>query len=190
MAHAGYGLSLTTLKDGSVLESGDSAFAQRYSPTTGRWTEAGTQSAPRLFASAVRLAGGQVMVAGGISGDANGSVNGSTVTTTDIYDPSTNSWGAAAALRSPTAGAAAALLPGGGVLLAGGGVGHDRTSARTDTEIWNVAGLENAPVGGTLTPYNLSGSSDPSPWWFVGAGAAALLLLIGLFAIRRRQVAP
>lgn len=123
-----YGHTATPLDDGArVLVAGGIspatgayvAPAEVYDMDSGQWSPAGSLRAPRAFHTATLL-DGRVLVAGG-----EGGAPGKTVfpTTTELYDPVKNGWGAGG-----TAGGrdhAAAALAGDAVLVAGGDAGGD-----------------------------------------------------------------
>jgi N-acetylneuraminic acid mutarotase len=114
--------SATLLADGRVLVTGgvDASGVlnapEVYDPTADSWTSAGTMSSPRVFHSAALLPNGQVLIAGGQAGvQAQAGALGSA----ERYDPSTNSWSAAATMQQAASSTGAVLLASGKVLLAG-----------------------------------------------------------------------
>ena len=88
--------------------------AELYDPTAGTWSPGGTMPAGGRLASAVRLANGQVLFAGGYD------VSGAAQATASLYDPVANTWAPATPMNVPHAGQAMALLQTGKVLVAGG----------------------------------------------------------------------
>ena len=110
------------LDDGSVLvigghlalaDDGPAASAERYDPATDTWSPAGSMALGRYRATAVRLADGTVLVAGGSS--PSGPTN-----TADRYDPSANAWAPTLPMAAARAGQAAVLLEDASVLVVGG----------------------------------------------------------------------
>ncbi len=104
-------------KPGAVLRS-----AEIYDPATGNWTATGSLVTPRVVHSATLMNNGKVLVTGGGREEYpfdhhNG------VDKTEMYDPATGQWSAAANLNVPRFGHAATLLSNGGVLVSGGGDG-------------------------------------------------------------------
>ncbi|GJG96849.1 kelch repeat-containing protein [Cupriavidus pauculus] len=113
----------TTLADGSVLVLGDATSAAaprayRYDPTTLTWTASSMISA-RSIPTVTRLADGRVLVSGGTLV----SSGGVRTTSTEIYDPATNTWIAGAPMAAGRAAAQAVVLADGSVLMLGGSVG-------------------------------------------------------------------
>ncbi len=90
-----------------------------YSPSTGKWTAGPTLAAPLIGHAAVLLKSGKVLILGGFSLDAT-----STPVTSRaclLFDPKTNSLGAAPSLPYPSALHSAVPLPDGTILVAGAG---------------------------------------------------------------------
>jgi hypothetical protein len=104
--------------------------AERWSPSTGKWSPAGAMATTRALHVAVRLLDGRVLVAGGEEG------NGAPLTSAEIYDPAKNTWQATADLAGAHDSATAVLLPDGRVLVAGGFDGDVTTSS---TELFDPA---------------------------------------------------
>ena len=115
----------TLLPDGDVLVTqGAPAFAERYHPATGRWSNASTGLAAcistmecRMFSTATLLPTGNVLVAGGLVGLYS---NPQTTPGAILYHPDTNTWTSTGNMTTGRENQTATLLPGGQVLMAGG----------------------------------------------------------------------
>jgi hypothetical protein len=115
----------TLLPDGDVLlTQGTPAFAERYHPATGRWSNASTGLAAcistmecRMFSTATLLPTGNVLVAGGLVGLVS---NPQTTPSAILYHPDTNTWTSTGNMTTGRENQTATLLPGGQVLMAGG----------------------------------------------------------------------
>ena len=119
------------LADGRVLVTGDSPSVYRsidgfgaingtaeiYDPETGKWTPTADLSRPRTGHTLTLLPDGRVLAAGGE--DPTGS-DYLVYSTTEIFDPATNSWSPGPDLSEPRGDHTATLLPDGRVLLIGG----------------------------------------------------------------------
>ena len=113
----------TLLPDRNVLITGGTdgrgtvlASAEVYKPATNRWTAARSMATARFDHTATLLPSGKVLVAGGLVGpEPFGSL-----ATTEIYDPATDSWSAAAPMILSRARHTATLLSDGRVLVVGG----------------------------------------------------------------------
>lgn len=126
----------TLLNDGTVLFAGGAGFGTNcphpfdssfiYTPATDTWIQVGSMSEPRFDMSAVKLADGRVLIAGGDAALPVGAActpgQGGLQSTwrVDIYDPVSKSYTAEPTMLSPRESAVAALLPNGKVLIAGG----------------------------------------------------------------------
>ena len=82
----------------------------------GSFAATGQMSTPRAFHSATLLANGKVLIAGGVSGLAQGA----TLTTAELYDPASATFTLTGSMAAPRAGHTATLLPNATVLLVGG----------------------------------------------------------------------
>jgi N-acetylneuraminic acid mutarotase/sugar lactone lactonase YvrE len=93
------------------------ADAELYDAITNRWSSAGSLATARGDHTATLLNNGKVLVAGG-----NDSVTGASyaLPTAELYDPTTNTWSAAASMATPRQEHTATLLINGKVLVAGG----------------------------------------------------------------------
>ena len=113
------------LADGRVLVTGHKRFDFRattgrvdiYDPETGTWTAAGELSQPSDGHSLTLLPDGRVLAAGGENPVVRSS---SYYSTTEIFDPATNSWSPGPRLTEPRTNHSATLLRDGRVLLVGG----------------------------------------------------------------------
>jgi hypothetical protein len=132
------------LADGRVLAvggripSGPITNAEIYDPASGRWAAVPNMSTPRERPTATTLSDGRVLVAGGVIRD------GPTLyatASTEIYDPRTNGWTAAASMRVARADHTATLLLDGKVFVAGnGGDAADSTEVYDPaTNAWSAA---------------------------------------------------
>jgi N-acetylneuraminic acid mutarotase len=113
----------TLLQNGTVLVTGGTdgrdkalASAELYDPRTNRWKSAGTMATTRLDHTATLLRNGKVLVVGGL----DASFPSTTLASTELYDPNTNRWSAAASMSSGRARHTATGLPDGRVLVVGG----------------------------------------------------------------------
>ena len=102
--------------------SGDSPDSETYDPVTGVWTLTGPMSVQRMSHTLTLLPDGRVLAAGGE--DPKGS-DYFLYSSTEIFDPETNTWSAGPELSQPRANHSATLMPDGRVLLAGG-ISQDR----------------------------------------------------------------
>ncbi len=108
----------TLLANGKVLVVGGAAGAELYDPEENTWSQAPEMMIVRDYPTATLLPNGNVLVTGG----SNGILNGVVYASTELYDPSTNSWSQAGDLTKARVYHTATLLPSGKVLLTGGGL--------------------------------------------------------------------
>ena len=119
--------SATLLPDGRVLVAGgvSGAFgsgpalrgAELYDPRTGRWRTTGRMSEARAVQTATLLPDGDVLVAGGESGQSDSS---SVLASAELYHARTGAWTLAGHMAVPRYNQTATLLRDGRVLVAGG----------------------------------------------------------------------
>jgi Kelch motif/Galactose oxidase, central domain len=109
----------TILLDGSVLVAGGGGSCELYDPGSGTWSATGATPDREPGQTATLLPDGKVLVAGG----SNGSLTGHTgsLTSAELYDPSTGSWTPTGSMHETHYASTATLLPNGLVLVAGGG---------------------------------------------------------------------
>ena len=93
--------------------------AELYNPATGQWTYTGSTLVPRESATAIRLADGRVLLAGGYNGG-GGACTDTDPVDTEIYDPSTGQWSFAGNLPHGWLNGAMVLLQDGRVLMVDG----------------------------------------------------------------------
>ena len=132
--------------------------AELYNPATGQWTYTGSALIPREGASAIRLADGRVLLAGGYNGGS--ACSDTDPADTEIYDPSTGQWSFAGNLPHGWLNGAMVLLPDHRVLLVDGwqyGSGNFAEAVIFDpaTNQWSEAAAPSLPRSGaaaTLLP--------------------------------------
>lgn len=111
------------LQDGRVLAAcGDAkaaggGSAELYDPVSETWTMTAPMSTPRAGHTVTLLSDGRVLVAGGLE---HGALRPATLSSAEIYDPTTETWSPTGALHAVRANHTATLLPDGRVLVAGG----------------------------------------------------------------------
>lgn len=100
--------------------------AEIYDPNLGSWSSAAPMSSFRAGSTANLLPDGRVFVAGGTEGDAQNRLYSvddlltTSLRTTEIYDPVSNSWTAGPNMGEPKAGAVSVALNNGTIMIAGG----------------------------------------------------------------------
>ena len=106
------------LATGGVLPHTDSPASETYDPATGEWTETGAMSQHRSSHTLTLLPDERVLAVGGIGpmGDDDYIMH----STTEIFDPVTNTWSPGPELSQPRAIHSATLMPNGSVLIVGG----------------------------------------------------------------------
>ena len=114
------------LTDGRVLATGglgthiqtfgDSPTSETYDPATGEWTATGPMSVQRFGHTLTLLPDGRVLAVGGEEQVGDYMLYSST----EVFDPETNTWSAGPELSQPRSSHSATLMPDGSVLLAGG----------------------------------------------------------------------
>ena len=138
----------TLLPNGKVLIAGGYAFGalgstELYDPATNTFAAAAStpvMNTARNDATATLLPNGQVLIAGGDN-------DSSSLSSTELYDPASNTFAAAAStpvMNTARFGATATLLPNGEVLIAGGDNG-----SLSSTELYNPAANTFAAAAST-----------------------------------------
>lgn len=129
---------------GAVLSS-----CEIYDPVTNLFTPTNSMSTPRVLHAACRLADGRVMVAGGTSAlqpDVTAAITG-TLSSVEIYDPTTGLWSPANPIGGRRLGPALTLLSNNQVLVSGGvavtlfGTIPIGANSTTACQRWNPATL-------------------------------------------------
>ena len=159
------------LQDGRVLAAGGrlpmvsvTPTTALYDPAANTWSAAASMSTQRWLHQQTALLNGKLLVTGG-------STNGSStlgVTGAELYDPSTNTWTAAASMHQARSQFAATRLGNGKVLVSGGN-GATQTSEVYDpaTDTWS------APVSMQFEHSYHSSTLLPSGKVLVAGGAGA-----------------
>jgi hypothetical protein len=120
----------TLLQNGDVLVTGTFgpyddfqavAGAALYDPSTNTWTTAAAPKLKRLSGTATLLPDGDVLLAGGVDyGENWASERKAALSSSEIYDPATDTWTTAPSMLHAGWGQTATLMPSGEVLVAGG----------------------------------------------------------------------
>jgi hypothetical protein len=164
------------LPSGQVLVAGGSlegccggvTGADLYTPSTGTWQAAANMNVAREDAAAVVLPNGTVLMTGGY----NGITATAWLASTEIYQPSTNTWTVGPSMNAERAYQTATLLPDGQVLVAGGSNGSNAlasaelysagTTSTPAPAVTAVSPASGPAAGGTtvtVTGTNLTGGS-------------------------------
>jgi IPT/TIG domain/Galactose oxidase, central domain/Kelch motif len=163
------------LPSGQVLVAGGSLSgccggvtgADLYTPSTGTWQAAAPMNTPRESAAAVVLPDGTVLMTGGYEGVTATAY----LASTEIYQPSANTWTPGPNLNTGRAYLTATLLPNGQVLVAGGYNGGPLATAElyssgttsppapVVTGVSPASGLAAGGTAVTVTGSNLAGGS-------------------------------
>lgn len=143
LTNARFGHTATLLPNGKVLVAGGCncvnalASVELYDPATNAWSSVASLNTARTYHTATLLTNGMVLVAGG---EMMGGVNGSGVfASSELYDPSSNTWSAAGNLATARFDHTATLLTNGMVLVAGGVNGAFVIPALATAELYNPA---------------------------------------------------
>jgi len=121
-----YQTTQTSLPDGRALVAGGCSVSpcatplgssETFDPGTGTWSTVGNLNTPRNEHTAVLLANGQVLVAGGTTNCTSECI---VTASAEIFNPATNSWTATGNMTTPRLGQTMTLIGGGMVLVTGG----------------------------------------------------------------------
>ena len=146
----------TLLPNGKVLVAGgipgndeavETASAELYDPSTGKWSATGSMSTPRAKHTATLLANGKVLVAGGFCapvGPGGGETKGcpahedldGAIANAELYDPAKGNWTATGSMSTARFLHTATLLDDGNVLVAGA---EHRDGILRSAELYNPA---------------------------------------------------
>lgn len=131
----------TLLNDGRVLVAGGwkaNGGALLYNPQANRWAPTGPMIQPVVQAAAIKLPDGRVLVSGGYATSDQPIISAHS----EIYDPVTNSWTAAAPLSQPRYAFLLTRLQNGQVLALGGAREYDYPGSKPWTEASFVRAIE------------------------------------------------
>ena len=119
---------IVSLQNGRVLATGpvaseaspvdDDSDAEIYDPVTDEWTVTGAMSVRQSGYTLTLLPDGRVLAAGGVNATGDGDYV--PLSSTEIFDPETNTWSPGPELSQPRSNHSATLMPDGSVLLTGG----------------------------------------------------------------------
>ncbi|MEO8470422.1 MAG: kelch repeat-containing protein [Chloroflexota bacterium] len=141
----------TRLADGRILVTGGSSAAwgtsahlgsaEIYDPKTGMFTATGPMSGGRDFNTSTLLPDGRVLIAGGSTGTDvdNPALAREDVTSAEIFDPRTGTFGATGSMIDGREYQTATLLSNGRVLIAGGGSDYTNRVFVASAEIYDSA---------------------------------------------------
>lgn len=140
----------TTLADGRVLVAGGYdnkdapiATAALYDPATNAFSPTGSLAEARGEQSSTLLPDGRVLFAGG--GIAGWVFTGEFLSSAELYDPATGTFGPTGSMATPREAHTATLLDDGRVLVIGGAEAQDRSTP--SAEIYNPATGTFSPTG-------------------------------------------
>jgi N-acetylneuraminic acid mutarotase len=155
--------SATRLADGKVLVAGGTgagnqfpapglAAAEIYDPVARTWSPTGALHVARWGHSAVLLADGSVLVAGGTAVRSGQSVTA--LRSAERWNPESGTWTEVAPMTDARTGHPAVVLGNGRVLVAGGGVpvGRDDEAALAYCELYDATADAWTPTGNLLAP--------------------------------------
>lgn len=186
MAQARVVHTATLLPSGKVLVAGgglsaefpyngsSTVTAELYDPVVGTWSPAANLSVGRGLHQATVIAGGKVLVTGGVTSDYTG------LQQAEIYDPAADAWTSAGNLTYGRYDHSATLLNDGKVLVAGGG--SDTTTEIFDpaTGVWEVDATLTQPFFRHAATVMLNGQVLLAGGWGYPTGSAGLYTPAGL----------
>jgi len=140
MQDARVGHILVKLQNGQALVAGGpSSSAERYTPETRTWTNAGSPHFLRFDSAAGTLTNGKVLVAGGSSSGP--------LLTAEVYDPEENSWREVSRMATARGWARGVALPNNQFLIVGTNIGGP------DAEIYDYENDQWFPTAPMVEQY-------------------------------------
>jgi hypothetical protein len=145
------------LPDGRVLVTGGTAAngdvlssTDIYDPATNAFTTGAAMAQARAGFGIAPLANGDLLVAGGLGAEPTATAAASGLTSTEIYDPTADTWSPSGDLPAGVILQAMVPLPNGEVLEAGGSA--DLQSVSAQAAVFDPAFAPGAPTAVTATP--------------------------------------
>ena len=134
MVNPHFSHTATRLQNGKVLIAGDQDrdVTDLYDPITRTYSFGGVMTTPRSNHIAILLNNGKVLIAGGNGCTCGDSRGAETLSSAELYNPSTGSFISTGSMIVPRNGAGVALLPDGRVLVAGGNLNPARYGGSFD----------------------------------------------------------
>ena len=154
---------------GGESNSGNVANCELYNPLTNTWTSVASMATIRAEGTLTLLPNNQVLATGGFNSSSNSSndVNSST----EIYNPATNTWSPAASMSVARSLQSATLTPNGEVFVSGG---VSDTNNLSSAEIYNPSSNSWSSVGPMATSRSYqSATLLPSGQILVAGGNSA-----------------
>jgi N-acetylneuraminic acid mutarotase len=139
--------------DGDVLSSTDV-----FDPATKAFTSGAAMAQPRAGFGIASLANGNVLVAGGLGAEFSATAPATVLASTEIYDPTADTWSASGDLPTGVVLQAMVSLADGEVLEAGGS--GDLQSVNVQAAVFDPAFAQSAPTGVTTTPGDTTPPTD------------------------------
>jgi Kelch motif/Galactose oxidase, central domain len=155
------GHTATLLPNGKVLIAGGlfhgptitsyTNSAELYDPATASWTFTGSLHTERAIHTATRLQNGKILVVGGTNVTIGFIVQPDGISSTELYDPATETWSVTGSLNIARSFHTATLLSNGNVLAAGGWAPNSAELYDPATGRWNSTGALHTPSYGGHT---------------------------------------
>lgn len=156
--------TIIALADGGALLLGETACGEspircptnetyRLNSSDSAWTQSAPMREARVRPTMVRLADGDVLVAGGFGRPCTPMVASgyscAPLSSVEIFDPATGAWAPAAPMPTPHGGSSATLLSDGTVLLVGGSQTEHVLRYDPVSDRWTTLGAPPSPLTGT-----------------------------------------
>lgn len=193
------GATATRLPDGDVVIVGGEDTAGNaivnvtmYDPAEGVWMAAPGLAAARMFHTATVLGDGRILIAGGTG---SGGPSGAPLTTTEIFDPTSNTWTAGPAMGTAQAQVASSTSNTSGLSSTSSTSSTSAAAASAAAASAVAASAASAPAAtSTSTSSPASSSSQPATTTPLGvcqaATAGALAQVDAKFALTRTLISP